>query len=203
DLWVLPSGFTPPNPSEMLGSQHMAALLDELKDRFDIVIVDCPPLLPVTDGAIMAARADGALLVTRARKTTSAEVGAAVQALQSVDAHLLGCVLNMAPATGPDAYYYYDGYAEQRQRRSGWARLARALSFKRDDKATAAAAGADDQSLDLLFGTDQPPAGSSVYDVRSGELVATAAPAGERTGRVTSIDDEVPVNGGRPVGQPR
>ncbi|HEX8631906.1 MAG TPA: polysaccharide biosynthesis tyrosine autokinase [Catenuloplanes sp.] len=110
-LWVLPSGFLPPNPSELLGSRHMAELLEKLRDRFDMVIVDCPPLLPVTDGAVVAARADGALLLARAQKTTSSQITSAVQALQSVDARLLGCVLNMVPAKGPDAYYYYDNYS--------------------------------------------------------------------------------------------
>ncbi|MEU4423049.1 polysaccharide biosynthesis tyrosine autokinase [Actinoplanes sp. NPDC024001] len=111
NLWVLPSGFLPPNPSEMLGSRHMADLLSELREQFDTIIVDCPPLLPVTDAAVVAARADGALLLARSRKTTSAQITTAVKALRSVDARLLGCVLNMVAAKGPDAYYYYDEYA--------------------------------------------------------------------------------------------
>ena len=113
DLWVLASGFLPPNPSELLGSRHMADLLEELRDKFDTIIVDCPPLLPVTDAAVVAARADGALLLSRARKTTGAQVTTAVQALRSVDARLLGCVLNMVAAKGPDAYYYYDEYSSK------------------------------------------------------------------------------------------
>jgi capsular exopolysaccharide synthesis family protein len=111
DLWVLPSGFLPPNPSELLGSRHMAELLAGLRERFDMVIVDCPPLLPVTDAAVVAAQSDGALLLARARKTSSAQVKAAVNALQSVDARLLGCVFNMVAAKGSDAYYYYDEYS--------------------------------------------------------------------------------------------
>ncbi|AGL16318.1 non-specific protein-tyrosine kinase [Actinoplanes sp. N902-109] len=110
-LWVLPSGFLPPNPSELLGSQHMALLMDELRTAFDTIIVDCPPLLPVTDAAVVAARADGALLLARSHKTTTAQVSNAVTALQSVDARLLGCVLNMVAAKGPDAYHYYDEYS--------------------------------------------------------------------------------------------
>jgi capsular exopolysaccharide synthesis family protein len=110
-LWVLPSGALPPNPSELLGSQHMADLLDELRGAFDTIVIDCPPLLPVTDAAVVAARADGALLMARSRRTTTAQVTGAVRALRSVDARLLGCVLNMVPASGPEAYYYHDGYA--------------------------------------------------------------------------------------------
>jgi capsular exopolysaccharide synthesis family protein len=118
DLWVLPSGFLPPNPSELLGSRHMADLLDDLQDKFDMIIIDCPPLLPVTDAALVAARADGAVLLSRARKTTSAQVTMAAQALRSVDARLLGCVLNMVPAKGPDAYYYYDQYSSKKSKDS-------------------------------------------------------------------------------------
>jgi capsular exopolysaccharide synthesis family protein len=123
DLWVLPSGSLPPNPSELLGSQHMADLLDELRERFDMVIVDCPPLLPVTDGAVVAARADGALLLARSRSTTSGQVTAAVRALQSVDARLLGCVFNMVAKKGSDAYYnyYYDEYSRKGPGGSGHA----------------------------------------------------------------------------------
>jgi capsular exopolysaccharide synthesis family protein len=112
-LWVLPSGALPPNPSELLGSQHMAELLDAFRETYDMVIVDCPPLLPVTDGAVLAARADGALMMARARKTTSSQVTAAVQALRSVDARLLGCVFNMVQADAPDAYYTYYGYGSR------------------------------------------------------------------------------------------
>jgi len=117
-LWVLPSGFLPPNPSEMLGSRQMSELLDSFRATFDMVIIDCPPLLPVTDGAVAAARADGALLLTRSRKTTSHQVTAAVNALRSVDARLLGCVLNMVPPDGTDPYHYY-GYGYTTEQRRG------------------------------------------------------------------------------------
>lgn len=108
-LQVLASGFIPPNPSELLGSQHMSDLLGRLHDEFDVVVIDAPPLLPVTDAAVVAARADGALLVTRHGKTTQAQVKSAVAALHAVDARVLGCVLNMAPVKGSDNYYYH-GY---------------------------------------------------------------------------------------------
>ncbi|MFG1990713.1 polysaccharide biosynthesis tyrosine autokinase [Actinoplanes sp. NPDC048988] len=94
-LWLLSSGHPPPNPSELLGSQRMGDLLDELRARFDLVILDSPPLLPVADGAVVAARTDGALLLVRSRKTTSAQVTGAVRALKQVDARLLGCVFTM------------------------------------------------------------------------------------------------------------
>lgn len=107
-LSVLPSGFIPPNPSELLGSQNMAELLDELEQRYDVVIIDTPPLVPVTDGAVVAVQADGAILVARAGKTSLTEVRAAVDALRTVDARLLGCVLNMTPVKrDADSYSYY------------------------------------------------------------------------------------------------
>ena len=97
-LWLLASGQRPPNPSELLDSPRMAELIDELRDRFDKIIFDSPPLLPVTDGAVVASRADGTLLLVRARKTTGEQVAAAVRALTAVDARLLGPVLTMVAA---------------------------------------------------------------------------------------------------------
>ncbi len=109
-LTVLSSGSIPPNPSEMLASQNMTDTLEMLTSRFAIVIVDAPPLLPVTDGAILAAKSDGALLVVRHGKTTRGQAQHAIAALRSVDARVLGSVLNMAPSKGPDAYAYGYGY---------------------------------------------------------------------------------------------
>jgi capsular exopolysaccharide synthesis family protein len=111
NLWVLPSGFLPPNPSELLASQQMANLLETVRERFDIVVVDSPPVLAVTDAAILAARVDGALLVARAAKTSTSQVAGAVRALEAVNARLLGCVFNMAASTKRDgsAYYYHYG----------------------------------------------------------------------------------------------
>ncbi|GIJ52280.1 chromosome partitioning protein [Virgisporangium aliadipatigenens] len=112
-LWLLPSGFLPPNPSELLGSQHMADLLESFRSQFDIVIIDTPPLLPVTDAAVAAVRADGAVLVTRAGRTTTSQTDTAVRALQTVDARLLGCVFNMVAINESDPYHYYDYSADR------------------------------------------------------------------------------------------
>lgn len=106
-LWVLPSGTTPPNPSELLGSRAMGELLGKLRDRFDVVIVDTPPLLPVTDAAVVAVHADGAILVVRHGRTGAGQVRAAQQALRAVEARMLGYVLNMTPAKGSSRYDYY------------------------------------------------------------------------------------------------
>jgi capsular exopolysaccharide synthesis family protein len=110
EFWVLPAGFLPPNPSELLGSRNMARLLEEQRERFDIVILDSPPLLPVTDAAVVAAYADGAVLVTRAGKTAHTRVSAAVASLRAVDSRLVGCVLTMARTTRRAGYYGYSYY---------------------------------------------------------------------------------------------
>ncbi|GAB3505379.1 tyrosine-protein kinase domain-containing protein [Phytohabitans suffuscus] len=106
DLWVLASGALPPNPSELLGSQALVDLLDRMRERFDIVIIDTPPLLPVTDAAVATVRADGALVVVRCGRTTRPQVATAVRALAAVDARLLGFVLNMTPPARNEDYYY-------------------------------------------------------------------------------------------------
>lgn len=110
-LTVLPAGAIPPNPSELLGSRHMAELLADLTSRFDMVILDSPPLLPVTDAAVLSRLADGAILVTRYGKTSHEEVSRSVETLRSADARLLGGILTMAPAKGPESYGYGYGYA--------------------------------------------------------------------------------------------
>jgi capsular exopolysaccharide synthesis family protein len=109
-LLVLPSGPTPPNPSELLGSQHMQTLLMTLEEQVDLVLVDAPPLLPVTDAAIVAAQTSGAIVVLRAGKTTRDQIGRAVEALRAVDANVYGVILNMVSTKGPDAYQYGYGY---------------------------------------------------------------------------------------------
>jgi capsular exopolysaccharide synthesis family protein len=119
-LWLLASGRTPPNPSELLSSPRMTELVDDVRKRFDVVIFDCPPLLPVTDAAVVAARADGTLLVVRARRTTSAQVTQAVRALHAVNATLLGCVLNMVTHKGPDAVPSYDTYLSGQKPPRAW-----------------------------------------------------------------------------------
>ncbi|MFI5932970.1 polysaccharide biosynthesis tyrosine autokinase [Actinoplanes sp. NPDC051494] len=106
-LWVLPSGYIPPNPSELLGSGNMADLLAALSSGFDIILIDTPPLLPVTDAAVMATLADGCLLVARHAKTTRSQAAMAAAALSKVSAKLHGCVLNMVPAKSAGAYAYY------------------------------------------------------------------------------------------------
>lgn len=111
-LTVLPSGSVPPNPSELLDSQNMQDLMTSLREVFDLIVIDTPPLLPVTDGAVAAAHADGAILVVRHGSTTRNQVTQAVSVLDAVDARLLGSVLNRVPVKGADAYGYQSYYYE-------------------------------------------------------------------------------------------
>jgi len=112
-LMVLPSGPTPPNPSELLGSTQMTTLMAELESRADLVLVDAPPLLPVTDSSVLASVCDGVILVVRSGRTTREQAARAVETLRRVDANTYGVVLNMAPSKGPDAYAYGYGYAPE------------------------------------------------------------------------------------------
>jgi capsular exopolysaccharide synthesis family protein len=113
DLAVLTSGSTPPNPAELLKSSSMASLIASLRETYDIVLIDAPPLLPVTDGALLAAQADGALLVVRHGKTTTDQVTLAVQRLEAVGAAPVGVIFNRTPAKGGDGYGYGYGYAPE------------------------------------------------------------------------------------------
>lgn len=105
-LTVLTSGAVPPNPSELLASQSARKLLNELRARFDYVIVDSTPLLAVTDAAILAAAADGVLLIARFGNAKRDQLSHAVGNLEAVGAPLLGAVLTFMPTRGSSSYSY-------------------------------------------------------------------------------------------------
>ncbi|MBA8816792.1 capsular exopolysaccharide synthesis family protein [Microbacterium halimionae] len=109
-LYVLPAGKVPPNPSELLGSKQMAQLLEAFARDFDIVLLDAPPLLPVTDAAILAKNTSAAILIAAAGHTTTHQLDRALDALDTVGAKLGGVVLTMVPTRGADAYGYGYGY---------------------------------------------------------------------------------------------
>lgn len=109
-LYVLPAGKVPPNPSELLGSKQMGQLLEALSNEFDVVLCDAPPLLPVTDAAVLSRSTTGALVVVAAGKTTTNQLEGALDALETVGSKVAGMVLTMIPTHGPDAYGYGYGY---------------------------------------------------------------------------------------------
>ena len=116
-LSVVGSGHFPPNPSELLGSNTMKDILKSVQGEFDIVLIDSPPLLAVTDAAVLATIADGAILVIRVGATAKAAVRRAVAQLQTVHGRIVGAVLNdvdlrSGAFSGSYGYYYYYYYGE-------------------------------------------------------------------------------------------
>jgi capsular exopolysaccharide synthesis family protein len=105
-LFVLPAGKIPPNPSELLGSARMTHFIGEFNRTFDVVIFDSPPLLPVTDAAILAKNVGGAIIIVAAGRTHKNQLKGAVASLNNVGAPISGLVLTMLPTKGPDAYGY-------------------------------------------------------------------------------------------------
>jgi capsular exopolysaccharide synthesis family protein len=105
-LHVLPAGSVPPNPSELLGSAAMQSLIGRLEDEFDYVLFDAPPLLPVTDAAVLSKSVGGAIVAVAAGRAHRNQLAASVTALENIGARLVGFVLTMLPAQGPHAYGY-------------------------------------------------------------------------------------------------
>ena len=116
-VYVVGAGSVPPNPSELLGSAAMIETLRELESRFDVVIIDTPPLLPVTDAAVLSTIAGGTVVVVGAGRVDRDHLAKSLQSLDAVKSRVLGLVLNLIPTKGSDAYYNYrDGYAPESPR---------------------------------------------------------------------------------------
>jgi polysaccharide biosynthesis transport protein len=114
NLNVLPTGPLPPNPSELLHSVAFARVLAELQKRFDRIIIDSPPIVPVTDAAVLATKVDGTILVVRAFETSRESVSRAQRALRDVGISLVGCVLNSVEVDRPEyGYYRYQYYRRE------------------------------------------------------------------------------------------
>lgn len=110
-LMVLTSGPIPPNPSELLGSERMHKLISSLK-RDAFVVIDSPPLLPVTDAAVLSQNSDGALVVVDTGKTTYEALGTALEMLGKANATALGVVMNRVPRKGAGALHYGYQYTD-------------------------------------------------------------------------------------------
>lgn len=111
-LYVITSGTIPPNPSEILGSKAMQELLEELSINFDYIIMDTPPVLPVTDALLLAAKADATLMVVKARKTKEKMVKQTYDQLMEVRANVIGTVLNECDKSIDNKYYGYYEYGK-------------------------------------------------------------------------------------------
>jgi polysaccharide biosynthesis transport protein len=184
-LKVLPSGPIPPNPSELLGSQGMVDLLRELEVSYDLVLVDAPPLLPVTDAAVLSTIASGAIVVVKHGGTKTDQLARAIDALRSVDAHVYGLIFTMTPTKGPDSYYYSGaGYRYDPKQQKSAAVTPRSRDGRRrasDDRGNAAA------SATRAFGSTVLPAGSTA------PAPTTLAPARSAGARDNGSDSD-PLN---------
>lgn len=107
NLSVMPSGPKAPNPSELLGSARTDQLIQELRNNFDFIIFDMPPVVAVTDAQIMASKADGTLLVVRENVTRKDSLQKARELLARVNANVLGAVFNGSTDESDQGYYYY------------------------------------------------------------------------------------------------
>lgn len=107
NLDILSAGPIPPNPAEMVGSDRMTKLLAELKEKYDYILIDAPPVLAVTDAVLLSTKVDGVILVTLAGKTRIDRGLEAKEQLTRAKARILGVVLNGVERSKDDQYYYY------------------------------------------------------------------------------------------------
>lgn len=112
NLSVITTGDLPPNPSELLGSEKMNEIINQVMEVSDVLVIDSPPVMLVTDSAVLSQRVDGVLLVLRQGETNLDFARHSVEALRRVGANLLGVVLNGVPARSSRyGYYRYQGYS--------------------------------------------------------------------------------------------
>ena len=165
-LSVLAAGAVPPNPAELLSSPGMAALAAELTARYDVVIWDSAPVLPVTDAQLLSRHVDGLVLIGAAGKVRRAQLTAAVESLRQVDATLLGVVVNMLSPRERAANAGYGAYCVDR---AGRGRLQRLTGLRRLPSGLRRRRGAGSTSPAPTVGDEVP--------------VAPAARAGSSAGR--------------------
>ena len=119
-LDILTSGPVAPNPSEILASNRMKTVIDELKEKYDYVLIDTPPVLPVTDSSVIGSIADGTILLTAWNQITPAMAKEAKTRLEQAGAKILGVILNKVEVASKGygygygyGYYYYYGHEEK------------------------------------------------------------------------------------------
>lgn len=117
NLDVVTSGPVPPNPAELLGSKKMKALLQEAAEAYDYVFLDMPPVLAVTDAALMSSQVDGTVLVIGSGDISPDEGKQAQSVLEKVHANILGVILNKVPQHHKSGYYYYYYYDENHNKK--------------------------------------------------------------------------------------
>ena len=117
-LYAIPAGRTPPNPSELLGSDKMYRILESVRQRTDVVVIDTPPVLAVTDAVVLSPKVDGVLLVVKPGVTKLPMLKQSIDQLRQVGANILGIVLNDVQVQRSGyKYYYYRAYQHAYQNR--------------------------------------------------------------------------------------
>ena len=110
---VMTSGKIPPNPAEIVGSEAMTNLIEQLREIYDHIIIDCPPVLSVTDPLLVSTKVDGTILVVREGKAKSKQVLASFKQLQKVRANVIGTILNDSKEMTRNYSNYYYQYEEE------------------------------------------------------------------------------------------
>jgi len=109
-LSILPSGFVPPNPSELVGSERTRFLIETLKEMFDFIIIDTPPVMPATDALLASPRTDGSILVIRSGHTDRKIIQEVVSQFEKLNLPIIGTVLNRVNMRKEGYYRYYKKY---------------------------------------------------------------------------------------------
>ncbi len=110
NLYLIPCGTLPPNPSELLGSKAMKNCIGELKKQFDVILFDSPPIMAVTDAAVLSSEVDGVILVVKAGQTNRNAVLRSFEILKNIPNRILGALLNVVNVEGIYGSYYYYYY---------------------------------------------------------------------------------------------
>ena len=116
NLDVVTSGPIPPNPAELLGSPKMQELIKSVEDDYDYILLDLPPILVVTDAAVVGSKADGVILVVGSGDISPDEAKQAKSLLEKGGVNILGVVLNKVPQRHQGSYYYYYYYDENHEK---------------------------------------------------------------------------------------
>lgn len=116
NLFVLPSGTIPPSPAELLGSKKMKNFIEEMRNQFDFIILDSPPIIAVTDAQILSTISDGVLLVISSSEADREAAQRAKELLKNVNANILGVVLNKVDLKSRNGYGYYYYYGSDKEK---------------------------------------------------------------------------------------
>ncbi|WP_419705370.1 polysaccharide biosynthesis tyrosine autokinase [Promicromonospora sp. NFX87] len=196
-LFVMPSGVVPPNPAELVGSKAMARLVHEMSEQFDYVIIDTPPLLPVTDAALIARMTSGVLMVAGAGQIRREQLRQSLANLSTVSARVLGIVLNKvgrsADTYGASYGYEYQPRTEDTGGKSGKpGKKNRGAGRKKPARVAHVA-----QPAQVM----RPARPAPVQEPAAGARAADPAPA-ERTAEPLPVAQPAQPAGTRPSAQP-